>query len=349
MVCCRCERDDTNYLDPSARMWHSKCGHMVCERCKRELFQRHRMNKCPQKGCGITLGAQDFSGETREQREYTEEKRVRKRLATVFNKTLQDFNSDAAAFNDYLEHVEVLVAQLVSGSEREKAAAEADIAAYRETNKYNIDLNMARQHAAEQAAKERQAAEMAAREAAARASAASEAAARAAAERVKQHIKAVLFGEKKIQGEDERAGIRALKEKLLAIQQAKKESGAAAGGGGAADPLGGSAAPLQHAPQQVQAYVPCATVFPPRLVAYAHPSWMQLPALQLPPSSLPSHQAAGGWDVHSIRQREAHTAHAMLWIPPAARMVDSEPAAQHAGIGSSGGAAAWWSFAPAPQ
>jgi hypothetical protein len=321
-ICCRCERDDANYLDPNAKIWYSKCGHLLCERCKRELFQKHRMNKCPRKGCGITLGAQDFSAETKEQREYAEEKRVRDRLSKVFNKTLSDFNGNVAQYNDYLEHVETLVARLVTGSEREKAATEAEIAAYRETNKYSIDLNVARQHAAQQAARERLAAETAAREEAARRSASSEVEARRAADRVRSHIKAVLFGERRIGssagtgagGDDEKEGIHALKQKLLELQQKRQQQKER--GEGEGDVLAGAAAPMQHS-QQLQAqplqmFVPCGAVLPPRLVAYAHPSWMQLDTRQLPSTSLLPHKKACGYELSAIREREARDADTML-------------------------------------
>ena len=116
--CARCEQTDLNYLDAGARMFHTACGHALCARCREELFLRHRVNTCPARHCGATLtqSAADLSATTREQREFEAEKRARRRVAAVFNRSLGDFGGDARAHADFCERAEALVLALTPSS-----------------------------------------------------------------------------------------------------------------------------------------------------------------------------------------------------------------------------------------
>jgi hypothetical protein len=313
LVCCRCERDDANYLDAGARLWYASCGHALCERCRKEMYARHRENSCPARGCGATLNAQDFSGQTREMKEFEEEKRVRRRLAAIFNKSALDFGGDADAYARFVEEVEVRVRTLVTGSEREKAEAEAQIAAYRAANQYQISLATAQQQARAVADRERLAAEAMARQAASRSAAEAEGAARRAAETVRRHITDVLLGEKRTLGADERAGLQALKARLLDVQAMKKSGGPMGTGLGAGAGAGAAAVPAGP----VLRYVPCPTVFPPRLVSTTHPGWTSLGPHELPPSTLPAHRRAGGFRGEEASAWAAELLGAsLLWAPP---------------------------------
>ena len=72
-----------------------------------------------------------------------EENAVRKRLAAVYNKRRDDFET-LRAYNDYLEQVEDLVFRLCSANLSEKEAAEAEVEQYRAENKASIALNASR-------------------------------------------------------------------------------------------------------------------------------------------------------------------------------------------------------------
>lgn len=230
-----------------------------------ELYNRHRVNNCPSRGCGVTLNVQDFKAKTSDEEEFEKEKRVRKELRSVFNKTLTDFGGNANAYNEYLENVETFVAKLVTGSDREKAEIEATIAAYKTNNTFQISMNAAQQHATAQAERDRLAAEAQAREAGHRAQLAADAAARQQVERVRRHVMDVLLGDKKAVAADDRAGLAALKQKLLDLQSAQR-SGASSAAASTTD------SKAQQQLQPLLRFVPCPTIFPPRFISYTHPT-----------------------------------------------------------------------------
>jgi CDK-activating kinase assembly factor MAT1 len=293
-LCVKCRSDDSNYLDPLAKLaWARTCRHGLCERCRRDLFARHRTNRCPLPGCGDTVTQSDYVGETREAAEFRRECDVRKRLGRVFNKRLADFGGDSAAYNDYLETVEGHVATLVAGAPDEVQRAETAIAAYQAEHARLIAANAAA--AAEQARREAAAAKAAAEaRAGAAARSAREAAERhAAAEALRRRLLDVLSAVREggpalsqATRESYKAELAALRAALTEAQAAQTAAAAAAsaavsGAGGAA----GSGGPQA---------VPCAAIFPPRLVAEVNAALAALALPAVPPAIVARQHRAGG-------------------------------------------------------
>ena len=194
LTCSRCERDDRNYLDAGSKMWQTICGHSMCSRCKDELYARHRVNTCPSRGCGatLTLSAADFSIQSAETKAFEEEKRQRKRVVSIFNKSLGDFGGDMSAYADYIEERERLVQRLSNGSEREKTEAEVYLNDYKKKNASDITRSAAQAQVRLAAEKARFEAEAARRVAQAKAAAEADIISSRANEYIRRHISDAL-------------------------------------------------------------------------------------------------------------------------------------------------------------
>lgn len=314
-VCCKCEKDDSNYISPDSRMWYTPCNHALCDRCKQDLFGRHRLQKCPQKQCGATIAIQELGTETRESREFEEEKRVRKRLGGIFTKGRADFGDDVAAYDAYLEQFEQFVQVLVQGSDEEKAKVEAVVAAYRSKHQHQISSSMARSHAVEQRERERLRQEEEVRSAAASASIAAESKRRLLEVSFKAHVmNTLLAGEAGGQAskgagaeqEDGLTKVRALRQQLMRLQAHK-----------AAD-----ASPESNS----MWFVPCPHVAPPRFLSYVHSDWHEVHGRSVQGgqhggasswdksgTSLPAHARAAGCTPDVYSRFIAEDMRSMLW------------------------------------
>lgn len=316
-VCCKCEKDDSNYISPDSRMWYTPCNHALCDRCKQDLFGRHRLQKCPQKLCGATIAIQDLGTETRESREFEEEKRVRKRLSNIFTKTLADFGDDSAAYDTYLEQFERYVQALVQGNEQERAQVEAAIAAYRAKHQHQISSSVARSHAVEQREREKHRQEEEVRSAVASASIAAESRRKLLEVSFKAHVMNTLLssesGAPSRQGmgagdEDGITRVRALRQQLMRLQAQKAADTSAEG--------------------ISMWFVPCPHVAPPRFLGYAHADWHEVHGRALVQAaqqgggasawdkagaSLPAHARAGGCTPEVYAHFMAEDMRSMLW------------------------------------
>lgn len=99
-ACPVCKSD--HYLNPKMVLLVSACYHKICDSCTGRLFA-HGSAPCPV--CGTILRRSNLVVPTFEDMRVEKECRVRKRLATIFNKVREDFEG-LREYNDYLEEVE---------------------------------------------------------------------------------------------------------------------------------------------------------------------------------------------------------------------------------------------------
>ncbi|KAF0506082.1 CDK-activating kinase assembly factor [Gigaspora margarita] len=112
---------NTRYLTPNMRLLVSECYHKMCQSCIDRLFA-NGATECPIPGCKKTLRKISFVEPTFEDLSVEKEVRIRKRLASQFNKRREDFNSPKE-YNDYLEMVEQLVWNLNNDIDPERTKA----------------------------------------------------------------------------------------------------------------------------------------------------------------------------------------------------------------------------------
>lgn len=134
-----------------------ECYHKMCESCVDRIFSTGPA-PCPIAGCARTLRKQRFRKQTFEDLKIEREVDIRRRVAQVFNKQEDEFET-LRAFNNYLEEMEVTTFNLLEGVD--VAATERKLAAYAAQNggaiaqrdaKSNMDRST--QHASIAAAKE---------------------------------------------------------------------------------------------------------------------------------------------------------------------------------------------------
>lgn len=311
-VCAKCRSDDSNYMDPLSKLaWARTCRHGLCERCRKDLFSRHRTNRCPVQGCADTVTQSDYVPDTREASEFKRECDVRKRLARIFNKRPGDFNGDARAYNDYLETVERYICVLVTGSPDEQREVDTAIAAYQAENARSIAANAAAADAASRREEQRAKEEAAARSEAALKAAREHAERKVAAEALRQRIFSVLAAVRDdgpALNDAQRAAYKAelteLRGKLQAAQNALTAAAASAEAAAASASASATAAPLP---------IPCALVFPPRLLAEVNAAIAHLSLPALPPAIIARQQRAGGLTNHDKERWAAEEVAEELW------------------------------------
>ena len=125
-TCPVCKSD--TYLNPSLKLLVSPCYHRVCDSCVERLFS-HGTAPCPV--CSTTLRRGNFVLPTYEDAFVEKECRIRKRIAAVFNKREDDFQT-LKDYNDYLEEVEMIIFNLVNDVDVQKTNSMLE--AYREQN-----------------------------------------------------------------------------------------------------------------------------------------------------------------------------------------------------------------------
>jgi len=133
-----------------------ECYHPMCSNCVARLFAGP--NQCPYPGCQKTLRRKDFRqayfGDLTVEREVD----IRRRVASVFNKVEDDFDS-LASYNAYLETVETLAMDLVSGPGPARQRAEARLQAYEAEHRAEIERNRRKGERAAEASRQTVAAE----------------------------------------------------------------------------------------------------------------------------------------------------------------------------------------------
>lgn len=317
LICSRCERDDRNYLDAGSKMWQTICGHTLCTRCKDELYARHRVNTCPSRGCGatLTLSAADFSIMSAEAKAFEEEKKQRRRVISVFNKSIGDFGGDVAAHADYIEESERLIQKLSSGSEREKSEAEIYLNDYKKKNASDIARSASQALVRANAEKARFEAEAARRVAQARAAAAADVISSRANEFIRRHISdSLALGDTPASGAslyesssagvgggggggvlvDEGETLRKIKRRLLEAQSRKRTAEEAKARIGLEESSAAQAMETFKALfPEGKTYVAFPNIFPPAFKSFAHAKWMAQSVNELPKASIANHVRAG--------------------------------------------------------
>ena len=270
-LCSWCRLGDSDYLDPNRKLSAStSCGHLLCAACSRNLFGKHRSARCPSTGCGATLTAGDFTGESAAEAEFKKECAVRRELSTVLNAAAEDFTAPAE-FSAYQEMVESTVAAIVSGTPDEARAARAAVAAYTAANQHAIAGNNARAAERARAAEASLKAAAEARRASAASSEAAFHAARAAADGVRRELRsfASLLEEGAALAPATRATIAArvldLRRKLVGAREGARRRMMAEGGEAAPPPTALAAAVAAATASPLP--VPVPAVFPPALLS----------------------------------------------------------------------------------
>lgn len=99
----------------------ARCGHMFCDLCVHKNLNASRKRfVCPV--CGAEIRMMTLHTESVAQLDARRDREVRSRVAGVFNKEREDFESERA-FNDFLEQAEDVVYKLVNGIDREQVEA----------------------------------------------------------------------------------------------------------------------------------------------------------------------------------------------------------------------------------
>ncbi len=129
-----------------------ECYHPMCGNCVARLFTGP--NQCPYAGCHKTLRRKDFRQAFFDDLTVEREVDLRRRVASVFNRVEDDFDS-LDAYNDYLEKVETLTMDLVSGNPPARAAAEDTLRGYEADHRAEIERNRRKGERADEVARVR--------------------------------------------------------------------------------------------------------------------------------------------------------------------------------------------------
>ncbi|KAK0730378.1 CDK-activating kinase assembly factor MAT1-domain-containing protein [Lasiosphaeris hirsuta] len=134
-----------------------ECYHSMCSNCVNRLFN-DGPNQCPYAGCNRTLRRKGFRsaffGDLIVEREVD----IRRRVAAVFNQAEDDFET-LRDYNNYLQMVEDLTFDLVSGTEGKRHAAEAQLQQWEAEHKADIERNRKAGREADEQARRRLTAE----------------------------------------------------------------------------------------------------------------------------------------------------------------------------------------------
>ncbi|KAK3394325.1 CDK-activating kinase assembly factor MAT1-domain-containing protein [Podospora didyma] len=134
-----------------------ECYHSMCSNCVNRLFN-DGPNQCPYASCNKTLRRRGFRaaffGDLKVEREVD----IRKRVAAVFNQAEEDFET-LRDYNNYLNMVEDLTFDLVSGDDASRSKAEAELQRWEAEHKADIERNRKAGREAEEITRRRLAAE----------------------------------------------------------------------------------------------------------------------------------------------------------------------------------------------
>ncbi|KAF2223736.1 CDK-activating kinase assembly factor MAT1-domain-containing protein [Elsinoe ampelina] len=137
-ICPVCK--SSRYLNKSMRfLVNPECYHKMCESCVDRIFS-HGPNKCPIAGCTRTLRKHRFREQTFEDIQVEREVDIRKRIAAVFNRREEEFDT-LLDYNNYLNDVEDITYNLINKIDVEET--EKKLQAYSAQNKEAIASNAA--------------------------------------------------------------------------------------------------------------------------------------------------------------------------------------------------------------
>ncbi|PHH61443.1 hypothetical protein CDD81_351 [Ophiocordyceps australis] len=163
-----------------------ECYHRMCKTCVERIF-RDGPNQCPYAGCHKTLRLRGFKTAFFADLSIEREVDIRRRVAAVFNKAEDDFQS-LTPFNDYLDMVETLTDELVNGDENTRAKAQARLADWEAQHRADIERNKRLARESDEARQRRLTAESEAARARRQADLAQEAADRAHEARLREEM-----------------------------------------------------------------------------------------------------------------------------------------------------------------
>lgn len=116
-----------------------ECYHRMCKTCVERIF-KDGPNQCPYAGCHKTLRLRGFKSAFFADLTVEREVDIRRRVAAVFNKVEEDFES-LDSFNDYLYMVECLTDDLVNGPDDARRKAESQLVEWEARHKADIERN----------------------------------------------------------------------------------------------------------------------------------------------------------------------------------------------------------------
>ncbi|KAF2153343.1 CDK-activating kinase assembly factor [Myriangium duriaei CBS 260.36] len=135
-ICPVCK--SSRYLNKSMRfLVNPECYHKMCESCVDRIFS-HGPNKCPIAGCNRTLRKHRFREQTFEDIQVEREVDIRKRVAAIFNRREDEFDS-LMDYNNYLNDVEDITYNLINKVHVEET--ERKLQAYASQNSESISQN----------------------------------------------------------------------------------------------------------------------------------------------------------------------------------------------------------------
>jgi len=114
-----------------------ECYHKMCESCVDRIFS-HGPAQCPVAGCRKTLRKHRFRAQTFEDIKVEREVDIRRRIAEVFNRREDDFET-LLDYNNYLNDVEDITFNLVNNID--VAESEKKLQKYKEENGQSIKHN----------------------------------------------------------------------------------------------------------------------------------------------------------------------------------------------------------------
>jgi CDK-activating kinase assembly factor MAT1 len=140
-ICPVCK--SSRYLNPNMKfLVNPECYHKMCESCVDRIFS-HGPATCPVAGCRKTLRKHRFRAQTFEDIKVEREVDIRRRVAEVFNRREDDFET-LLDYNNYLNEVEDVTFNLVNNID--VAETEKKLARYKEQNVQAIKRNANLEH-----------------------------------------------------------------------------------------------------------------------------------------------------------------------------------------------------------
>ncbi|KAI9170803.1 RNA polymerase II transcription factor B subunit-like protein [Paramyrothecium foliicola] len=116
-----------------------ECYHRMCKTCVERIF-KDGPNQCPYAGCHKTLRLRGFKSAFFADLGVEREVDIRRRVAAVFNKVEDDFES-LDDYNDYLYMVECLTDDMVNGNTDARGKAEAKLSEWEAQHRAEIERN----------------------------------------------------------------------------------------------------------------------------------------------------------------------------------------------------------------
>lgn len=137
-ICPVCKR--VKYLNSDMEfLINADCYHPMCKNCVDNIFKSGPA-QCPYASCTKTLRHKGFRPAFFADLGIEREVDIRRRVQTVFNQVEDDF-VDLRAYNDYLQSVEDLSFDLISGGDEERRQAEGKLLAYEQQHRSEIERN----------------------------------------------------------------------------------------------------------------------------------------------------------------------------------------------------------------